>query len=323
MGNVFISYAREDASVARDFADLLGTRGWSVWWDRRLLAGDELRTTILGELEQAHAVVVIWSANSVGSRWVLDEARLAYDRGVLVPTRLDGAQIPLGFGQLHTVDVSSDDTSIGRREVVEAVGRKLPIGADGEPVDHAIRVAADRGFVSGRDRLRRISAASLMMAPLIAAGFALVVRSRNAYANSLGYLVLALAAFMAAKFVDDEDPWRRATRAVLAAAVLVMVPWGVHLSTIGYPRDSRFENVVTLAGVWLLAVMVLPFAVRYRSQLQVGALVALYLSGFMIWVFFRVHIDWAGVVVAALTPILLVAVAWSVEGHARFVPNGP
>lgn len=316
-----MSYAREDLEVAHELADSLRSQGWSVWWDRALLAGQEFRPTIRRELDLAYAVVVIWSANSVDSVFVLDEAHVAYERGVLVPIRLDGSEIPLGFGQVHTVDMTSRKATDGHEEIARAVGRLLPSELGGEgPADH-IRVAPVAPRSVGGHQLGS-TAASLIIAPVIALGFALVVRTGSAPVNSLGYLLLALAAFAAVGLTGEQDPWRRATRAVLMSSVVVMLLWGFHLIGFGWPRGSEFENVVTLAGVWLLTITVLPCRVRHRNELHVAVLVALLLGGLMIRVFFRVHIDSAGIVMAGLTPIVLVVAAWSVEGQARFDPAG-
>ena len=58
------------------------------------------------ELARAKCVVVIWSPNSVGSHWVLDEAGKGRERGILVPVLIEGASAPLGFGQVQAVDLS-------------------------------------------------------------------------------------------------------------------------------------------------------------------------------------------------------------------------
>ncbi|MGZ9020763.1 MAG: toll/interleukin-1 receptor domain-containing protein, partial [Rhodoplanes sp.] len=39
MPDIFLSYAREDVSVAQRLARALEDEGWSVWWDRHIPAG--------------------------------------------------------------------------------------------------------------------------------------------------------------------------------------------------------------------------------------------------------------------------------------------
>lgn len=38
--DIFISYAREDRETAKALAQVLGARGWKVWWDRKIAPGD-------------------------------------------------------------------------------------------------------------------------------------------------------------------------------------------------------------------------------------------------------------------------------------------
>lgn len=83
--NVFISYAREDRDHADRLSGALEARGWSVWWDPRIPAGQSFDETIERELETADCVVVLWSKHSIVSEWVKNEASAALDRGVLIP----------------------------------------------------------------------------------------------------------------------------------------------------------------------------------------------------------------------------------------------
>ncbi|MDA0171815.1 DNA/RNA non-specific endonuclease [Solirubrobacter taibaiensis] len=101
MSDVFLSYAREDAKVAKRVADRLEREGWDVWWDQDLYAGTRWEETILGALEAAKAVVGIWSANAAGSEWVAREMHAALAAEKLVPCSADGASPPPPFDQLE------------------------------------------------------------------------------------------------------------------------------------------------------------------------------------------------------------------------------
>ncbi len=109
MADVFISYAREDVGTAERFAHVLEARGWSVWWDRDLVAGREFDRVIETELQAARAVVVTWSPHSVQSRWVKSEASLAIDRGTMVPVLFGGVQAPFQFRTIHAVEFGEWD----------------------------------------------------------------------------------------------------------------------------------------------------------------------------------------------------------------------
>ena len=105
MGRIFLSYAREDRAFAERLARVLEQAGYEVWWDRHIDGGEEFAAEIEAELDKANAVVVLWSKNSVKSRWVRDEAAVGGDTGRLVPVSVDGFLPPMGFRQFHTIDL--------------------------------------------------------------------------------------------------------------------------------------------------------------------------------------------------------------------------
>ncbi len=106
MNHVFISYAREDKSQAQTIAQGLGRISIPVWWDERLQLGEEFAPEILGALNQAIAVIVLWSQYSVSSDWVNKEARIARTNGtLLIPVRLDNAIPPGEFAALDCANL--------------------------------------------------------------------------------------------------------------------------------------------------------------------------------------------------------------------------
>jgi formylglycine-generating enzyme required for sulfatase activity len=114
MADIFLSYAREDEARAAVVARVLGEFGWSVFWDRRIIAGTSWDEVVERELQACRCVVVLWSAASITSRWVKTEARAALERSTLVPANLDRSVPPLEFrflesAQLHTWRGATDD----------------------------------------------------------------------------------------------------------------------------------------------------------------------------------------------------------------------
>jgi hypothetical protein len=101
MSDVFLSYASRDRDTARLLARALTERGWSVFWDRTIPPGLEFDVVIAQELRAARCVVVLWSATSVSSRWVKDEADEAAARDVLVPALIEDIPLPLGFRRVQ------------------------------------------------------------------------------------------------------------------------------------------------------------------------------------------------------------------------------
>ena len=109
MSDIFLSYDRDDRPRVELLAALLEQRGWSIWWDRDIRAGEDYRSTILAALGASRCVIVVWSRNSIASPWVRDEAEVARRRTALVPVRIDPVEPPLGFGQLQTADLTDWD----------------------------------------------------------------------------------------------------------------------------------------------------------------------------------------------------------------------
>jgi hypothetical protein len=105
--SVFISYSRKDKVIAKALADDLAAAGVPVWWDREIYPGDDFHNAIVTALDQAQAVIVIWSADSAASPWVRDEARRAAHKKAHHSARagFDPAQVPLGFGDNHSESI--------------------------------------------------------------------------------------------------------------------------------------------------------------------------------------------------------------------------
>jgi hypothetical protein len=102
MNDIFISYANTDRAVAQQLADALEALGWSVWWDREIPFGKAFDQVIEQELNAARCVIVLWSKESVQSRWVKTEAAVAADRDRLIPVLIDDVAIPLEFRRIQT-----------------------------------------------------------------------------------------------------------------------------------------------------------------------------------------------------------------------------
>ena len=128
MSDVFLSYASEDRERAAQLAHALGQQGWSVWWDRKIIAGQAFDQAIERELEAARAVVVLWSTHSIASEWVKNEAAVAAERGVLVPALIDSVKLPLEFRRKQTVDLvgwQGDESHPGFLGLCEGVAHAM------------------------------------------------------------------------------------------------------------------------------------------------------------------------------------------------------
>jgi adenylate cyclase len=105
VARIFLSYSRQDDSVAKALAEALGSAGHQIWWDRQILGGSLFAVQIDRALKDAEAVIVLWSDSSVESAWVQDEAAEGRDSGRLIPVTLGGRKAPLGFRQYQAIDL--------------------------------------------------------------------------------------------------------------------------------------------------------------------------------------------------------------------------
>ena len=129
---VFLSYSRSDEAKARQLAAALDATGYEVWWDALIEGGAAYSLSIESALNSADAVLVLWSAKSIESDWVRDEAAQGRERHRLIPLSLDGTQPPLGFRQYQLIDLArwrgrKDSPEIEAVErAIAAVGGQQP-----------------------------------------------------------------------------------------------------------------------------------------------------------------------------------------------------
>jgi hypothetical protein len=163
MSDIFISYAREDRDKAKALAELCQQQDWSVWWDRRIPPGRSFDEVIEEALGAAKCVVVLWSKSSASSDWVKGEAAEGLRRKILVPVRIDSANVPLEFRRLQTVDLSDWKGEAGH----------LELGGFLEAVAANIKAVVQRPPSEGSQRkLMKPVLTVLAIVALLAAGFA-------------------------------------------------------------------------------------------------------------------------------------------------------
>src|SRR4029079_7325687 len=110
MSLLFISYSQQSTESAATLAKALTGRGFDVWRDTNLRSGQQFDNVIRQKLEEAAAVVVIWTPESANSQYVKMEAGIAFAWEKLLTVRapeLDPTNIPEPFRGMHT-EVSTD-----------------------------------------------------------------------------------------------------------------------------------------------------------------------------------------------------------------------
>lgn len=111
MTDIFLSYTESDRDTARRIAGVLGKTGWTVWWDRRIPAGETWRSVLEHALEDMRCMVVLWSARSIESEWVYEEASEGRRQGKLVPVMIEKVRPPAGFREIQAADLTGWDGS--------------------------------------------------------------------------------------------------------------------------------------------------------------------------------------------------------------------
>ncbi|MGH7872874.1 MAG: TIR domain-containing protein [Candidatus Binatia bacterium] len=176
MAEIFISYSSEDVERAQVLAGALGTRGWSVWWDRKIPLGMSYDQVIEKALTEAKCAIVLWSAVSVGSEWVRSEASEAKRRGILIPVFIEHVDAPLAFRLMNGADLSAwqpGNTNAEFDQLTERIAELL-----GQPREAQSAVAPGTlAYSSSRPRRKpagdwfRSPFALIVLALVIAAAF--------------------------------------------------------------------------------------------------------------------------------------------------------
>ena len=181
MTDIFLSYAREDESRITNLVSALEAHGWSVFWDRRIPAGETWRSYIGSALQNARCVIVAWSSHSVESQWVAEEADDAKSRGVLVPVLLDPVRPPHGFREIQAADISDwrpGHPCQGIDGLIAALERRLGVQAEprreGQHLEPRVVGVAESETPKANNpilSLRRIAAALVVLLVAVIIGY--------------------------------------------------------------------------------------------------------------------------------------------------------
>lgn len=97
MADIFISYSRRDRDRCTAIREALQALKVDVWSDVGIAAGSAFDRAIEREIGAAKALLVLWSAESVESDWVRNEARTGKESDRLAAVQIGECQLPLEF----------------------------------------------------------------------------------------------------------------------------------------------------------------------------------------------------------------------------------
>lgn len=244
MPDIFISYKKEERTVAIRLATRLTEAGYDVWWDAALLAGERFEDEIAAVLMDSRAVVVLWSRKSVGSDWVKAEAETARQQKKALPAVIDDLPIdglPLLFRGLHVTYLT---------------------GWEGEP-DHPgytelMKALRDRlGAAKGPELSAPQAEAKLAQSVGEAEVWAAIVSAPNESADEYrAYLkrfgpngrFAELAQLRIARLEKDDKPAKKRRRSWSPAIVLPLLAVVLVAVAVGglYLRDGSFRLITDM-----------------------------------------------------------------------------
>lgn len=129
MADVFISYKRANRAIAESLSKVIAAKGYSVWWDHSIIAGEQFNAAIDRELKLAGCVVTLWTTEAMQSKWVVAEAVFAFGRSVLISARLDHVDLEYPFQIIQAADLrdwdGSDATHAGVADILAGIALKV------------------------------------------------------------------------------------------------------------------------------------------------------------------------------------------------------
>ena len=294
-GAVFLSYSREDREAARRIAEALKAEAISVSWDRDIPVGRDYQDVIEEMLSDASCAIVLWSSNSITSKWVRTEATYAMEREILLPILIEPVKIPFAFKLVQAEDFtgwSGDAQAEDWRRLVlqiRAMTRAEPAELASTVSNPPASVAAPAPSAAPVKHPRPIGAfLTISGLAVLAIVWIFGLKSPSApFAAIIGVALMILLLFRAAE--ADISPRMRA----LATQWLLPRPGGIRVNTaealnhlfeamFGREHFSAFcfvratvASVVFLGMLLILARTVLGATVQFNA----GVWISLFLFG--------------------------------------------
>lgn len=111
MTHVFVSYARDDKDLCLRVVAALRASGVEVWWDDNITPEGPWDRQIEAAIENAGAVLVLWTPRSIERDIVRSEAYRGNDARKLVQLRMESCSLPIGLDRFQAQDLADWDGS--------------------------------------------------------------------------------------------------------------------------------------------------------------------------------------------------------------------
>lgn len=182
---VFISYSRADGKVTKALARDLQAAGVQVWMDQEDISiGERWSTAIQNALEEAYAMVLVLSPDSMASPNVEDEFTYFLDqRKPIVPVMVRPTRIHFQLHRLQWIDFTQGDRDKAYEQLLRALHS---VGVEFAPTEEAMKagtrqssilsqlmneIDSQKRQVQRRRRALAVLATVLAVAILIVIGF--------------------------------------------------------------------------------------------------------------------------------------------------------
>jgi len=165
MARVFVSYAHQDREIVQQIAEGLRALQHQVFFaGDAVTAGKPWREIIAGSLQEADAVIIIISKESVRSNWIMAEvgAAIAYSRergkSSVIPVVIDDINPPAVLSEIQCIIVPERDvtriTNLLARALDDLVGRQIAEEQEKEEVRSRVKATAAEYISVSLNQLR-------------------------------------------------------------------------------------------------------------------------------------------------------------------------